>query len=500
MSGTAHAAPRALRLGRREARAAERASQPLERSLLQTATLCLLALGVVMVFSASSTTSLLGETGDGAFFVKRTIIFGAIGLAVMHALSIGGLRLIRLATPAILAGSVLLLLLVLLPGFGLEANGATRWIGVGPLQLQPSELAKLALILYGAALLAKRPRTVASIGEMMPYLVVTGLVGGLILVEPDLGTALVAAFAVTALLIAGGARLRHLALIGAVIGVLALIAILIEPYRQDRIAGFLDPGGDAAGAGFQGTQATIALGSGGLFGVGLGESVQKAFYLPEAHTDMIAAVIGEEAGLFGLAVLVGLYGLFAYAGFRIAQRARDRYGKLLAAGLTAMILAQATLNLFAVIGLAPLTGVPLPFVSYGNSSLIVMLAAVGLILNVARGASSAPPAADAAGVESQAPARRSSKRGSTTRRRRESRPRRRRESRTDGGRSGARSAGGARTRSSGAARLHPTGGGRRRVRQSTRNGRDKRGNGPDSGRGDGGARRSGDRRRRRPSR
>ena len=447
MSGAAHAAPRGLRLDRREARKAARASQPIERSLLQTATLCLLALGVVMVFSASSTTSLLGESGDGAFFVKRTILFGTIGLVVMHALSIGGLRLVRLATPIFLAGSVLLLLLVLMPGFGLEVNGATRWIAAGPIQLQPSELAKLALVLYGAALLAKRPRMVAGISEMMPYLVVSGLVGGLILIEPDLGTALVSAFAVSALLIAGGAQLRHLALIGAVIGVLALIAILIEPYRQDRIAGFLSPGSDAAGSGFQGTQATIALGSGGLFGVGLGESVQKAFYLPEAHTDMIAAVIGEEVGLLGLAVLVGLFGLFGYAGFRIAQQAPDRYGKLLAAGLTAMILAQATLNLFAVLGLAPLTGVPLPFVSYGNSSLIVMLAAVGLILNVARGVPEGGPV----------------------------------------------------TRSGGAARLGSTGGDRRRSPKSSRSTRENRGNGPNSGGRNSRSHRSGNSRRRRPS-
>ena len=476
MSGAAHVAPRGLGLGRREARRAARTRQPIERSLLQTATLCLLAHGVVMVFSASSTTSLLGESGDGAFFVKRTILFGAIGLAVMHALSIGGLRLIRLVTPMFLAGSIFLLVLVLVPGFGLEANGATRWIAAGPVQLQPSELAKMALVLYGAALLAKRPRMVASVGEMMPYLVVSGLVGGLILMEPDLGTALVAAFAVSALLIAGGAQLRHLALIGAVIGVFALIAILIEPYRQDRIAGFLSPGSDASGSGFQGTQATIALGSGGLFGVGLGASVQKAFYLPEAHTDMIAAVIGEEVGLLGLAVLVGLFGLFGYAGFRIAQRAPDRYGKLLAAGLTAMVLAQATLNLFAVLGLAPLTGVPLPFVSYGNSSLIVMLAAVGLILNVSRGV---PAGA-----------------GET-----------RRKPQSSGSGTGARARGKPRvgsakraTRSAGAARLRSTDGSRRRAAKSSRSARTNRGNGPDSRRRNSGSRRAGDSRRRRPAR
>ena len=166
-----------------------------------------------------------------------------------------------------------------------------------------------------------------------------------------------------------------------------MIAILIEPYRMARLTSFIDPAADASGAGFQGQQASIALGSGGFFGVGIGESVQKAFYLPEAHTDMIAAVIGEELGLIGISLLVGLYMLFGYAGFRTAQKARDRYGRLLAAGLTAMILVQASINLFAVLGLAPLTGVTLPFVSYGNSSLIITLAAVGLLLNIANGGS-----------------------------------------------------------------------------------------------------------------
>ena len=171
------------------------------------------------------------------------------------------------------------------------------------------------------------------------------------------------------------------------IAVVILLAVLIEPYRMERLTGFVNPGSDPGGVGFQAIQAKIALGSGGIFGVGLGESLQKAFYLPEAHTDMIAAVIGEELGFLGIGALVGLYGLFGYAGMRIAQGARDRYGKLLAAGLTCLVMVQAVINLCAVLGLAPLTGVPLPFVSYGNSNMLVMLAAVGLLLNVARGGS-----------------------------------------------------------------------------------------------------------------
>ena len=224
---------------------------------------------------------------------------------------------------------------------------------------------------------------------LSPFLLVTAGVCALIIVEPDLGTGMVTAFSVAALLVAAGAKIRHLAMIAAVIGVLVLIAVLMEPYRMERLTSFIHPTADASGAGFQSTQASIALGSGGIFGVGLGESVQKAFYLPEAHTDMIAAVIGEELGMMGISLLAGMYMLLGYAGFRTAQKARDRYGRLLAAGLTSMILVQASINLFAVLGLAPLTGVTLPFVSYGNSSLIVTLAAVGLLLNVAQGGTAA---------------------------------------------------------------------------------------------------------------
>jgi cell division protein FtsW len=362
-----------------------RGAPPVEYSILLTATLCLVAFGIVMVFSASSTTSLLGESGDGAYYLKRTLIFGAFGLVALKILSIRGVAIVRPLTGALIAASLVLLLVVHLPGVGAKANGATRWIDLGFLQVQPAEVAKISLILYGAHLLAARPKIVADPRQLVPYLGVVAVTCLLIVVEPDLGTAMVASLSVGALLLAAGVKMRHLAIVAGVIAVLALLMIAIEPYRMERLTGFLDPGADADGAGFQGTQASIAFGSGGLFGVGLGESVQKAFYLPEAHTDMIAAVIGEELGLLGVSLLLGLFVLFGYAGFRTAQRARDRYHKLLAAGLTAMILVQAVVNLFAVMGLAPLTGVPLPFVSYGNSSLLVMLAAVGLLLNIAGG-------------------------------------------------------------------------------------------------------------------
>jgi cell division protein FtsW len=356
-----------------------------EYNMLLTATLCLLALGAVMVFSASSTTRILQDGGlsDSAFYLKRTLMFGAAGLVLMHLTARHGLQAVRNLTPAILGVSLFLLVAVL--GVGSTVNGASRWIGSGFLQIQPSELAKVALVLYGADLLARKPKRARSIEGFMPFLVVTGAACLLIMLEPDMGTTMVIAFAVGATLIAAGARPRDLGLIALGIGAVALLMTIVEPYRMARLTGFLNPGSDAAGAGFQAAQAKIALGSGGIFGVGIGNGVQKAFYLPEAHTDMISAVIGEELGLIGIVGVVGLFAMLGYAGLKVAQKAKDTYGRLLVAGLTSLILVQATINLFAVMGLAPLTGVPLPFVSYGNSSLIATLFAVGLILNVARG-------------------------------------------------------------------------------------------------------------------
>jgi cell division protein FtsW len=356
-----------------------------EYNMLLTATLCLLALGAVMVFSASSTTKVLSDGGlsESAFYLKRTLMFGAFGLLVMHFVARQGLELVRRLTPVILGISFFLLVAVL--GIGSNVNGASRWIGSGFLQIQPSELAKVALILYGADLLARKPKRARSIEGMMPFLLVAGVACLLIMLEPDMGTTMVIAFAVGATLIAAGARPRDLGLIALTIGGLAVLMTIVEPYRMARLTGFLNPGADAAGAGFQAAQAKIALGSGGLEGVGIGNGVGKAFYLPEAHTDMISAVIGEELGLVGILGVLGLFGMFGFAGFKVAQKAKDVYGKLLVAGLTSLVMVQATINLFAVMGLAPLTGVPLPFVSYGNSSLLATLFAVGLILNVARG-------------------------------------------------------------------------------------------------------------------
>jgi cell division protein FtsW len=375
----------ALRRFAKPKRRARSKANSTEYNMLLTATLCLLAFGAVMVFSASSTTRILqnGGLSDSAFYLKRTLIFGAIGLAVMHVVARRGLTLVRNATPLLLGVALFLLVAVL--GIGSNVNGATRWIGGGSLQIQPSELAKVVLILYAADILARKPKRVRSLEGMMPVLLVAGISCLLIMAEPDMGTTMVVALSIGATLIAAGARPRDLGMIALAIGVCALLMTIIEPYRMARLTGFLNPGDSAEGAGFQAAQAKIALGSGGLFGVGIGNGVQKAFYLPEAHTDMISAVIGEELGIAGIVGVVGLFGMLGFAGLKVAQKAKDNYSKLLVAGLTSLIMVQASINLFAVMGMAPLTGVPLPFVSYGNSSLMATLFAVGLILNVARG-------------------------------------------------------------------------------------------------------------------
>jgi cell division protein FtsW len=358
--------------------------RPVEYSILYTATLCLLAGGAVMVYSASSAESLLDGSGDPSFYLKRYVVFGLVGLVLLHAASRHGLAVIRAITPLLLVCSFVLTFAVMLPGVGVTANGATRWLGAGPLQFQPSELLKVSLVLYAAQVLAARPRSTRTLGGLVkPLLLVVGAACLLLLKQPDMGTSMVICFAVGALLVAAGTPTRHLTLIAGVLAGLALIVALIEPYRRARLTSFLDPFSDAGDSGFQAVQALTAIGSGGFFGVGLGESVQKIFYLPEAHTDMVLAIIGEEVGLLGILGVIGLYGMIAYAGLRAAKLAGDLHAKLLAAGITSLILCQATLNFFAVLGMAPLTGVPLPFLSYGSTNLVVLLGAMGLLLNVA---------------------------------------------------------------------------------------------------------------------
>src|SRR3954466_10858419 len=361
-------------------------SQPLEYNILLTATLCLLAFGAVMVYSASSARTLLQGQGDGTAYLVKYIGYGAVGLIGMHVVSRLNLALIRRYTSVLLLVAFAMLVAVKLPGIGVRVNGARRWLGAGPLQFQPSEIMKLALVLHTASVIAARPKIAKNLKTLTGPVI--GLAFGaiaLIALQPDLGTDLVICATIALMLIAAGLPIRQLGLVAAVGGTLVALFALFEPYRRARLTAFLNPWDQASGAGFQAVQGQIAIGSGGLFGHGLGASIQKIFYVPEAHTDFILAVIGEELGLAGILGLLFLYGMIGYAGLQTARKAKGAYAKLLAGGVTSLILCQALLNVYAVLGLAPLTGVPLPFISSGSTSLIVLLGAMGLLLNVAAG-------------------------------------------------------------------------------------------------------------------
>jgi cell division protein FtsW len=361
---------------------------PLEHRILTTATLCLLAFGAVMVYSASAPLGALAGRGYGTGEFVRYLIFAGLGLAGMHVLERGGLALLqRHVINLLLLGSFALLVLVLVPHVGIQVNGARRWFAVGPIQFQPSELMKLAMVLYLARHLAEHPKRMRGFRQAVaPIVLLAGPACLLIVVEPDLGTALVLAMTITALLIAAGMPWRYLVALALIAALAVAVLVLAQPYQRARLTSFLHPWAAAnkAGIGYQAVQGQIALGSGGLLGVGLGRSVQKIYYLPEAQTDFILAVIGEELGVLGIFGVVCLYGMIGYAGLRTARRAASRYAKLLATGLTSLILCQGILNIFVVLGLAPLTGVPLPFISYAPTNLCIMLASVGLLLNIAR--------------------------------------------------------------------------------------------------------------------
>jgi cell division protein FtsW len=354
----------------------------LEWQLLVLVPLALTAFGLVMVYSATSGSAALGN-GNPLGMVEKQAIYAIVGLALLLVVSRLELERIRALAPTLVVTALFLCLAVL--AVGDRINGARRWIAVGPLVFQPSELAKLALVVWTAAYLSRHrpPRTLKELGRPIGVLVL--VFATLVLVEPDLGTALTLLLVVGAVLLVSGTGLPLLASAYGLVFGLAAIAAWSSPYRRDRLLTFLDPWKDPTGAGLQNVQALISLGSGGVFGRGLGQGIEPLYYLPEAHTDMMFAVVGEELGLVGVTLVLMAFCAFGYAGIRLAIACRDPFAKRLAAGITALVCGQAAINMAAAIGLAPLTGIPLPFVSYGGSSLVVMLVGVGVLLNIARG-------------------------------------------------------------------------------------------------------------------
>jgi cell division protein FtsW len=352
----------------------------LEQRLLVLVTLGLVAFGLVMIYSATSAAAALGH-GDPVTFLKRQGVYALAGVALLLLASRFDHRRLRAVAPALVLAALVLCVTVLV--VAPEINGAKRWLTAGPLTFQPSELAKLALLVFAAAYLARNgaPRTLGELWK--PVGLLASVFALLIVVEPDLGTTISLLLMLVGILVVAGTPGRVLLPAGGIALAAGLVAIWLEPYRRARIFSFLDPWSDPENAGFQSVQALIGLGSGGITGKGLGEGVQKINYLPEQQTDMILAVIGEELGLIGVTFVIAAFATFAVVGFGVALHCRDPFGKLLAAGITSLVCGQAAVNLAAVLGVAPLTGIPLPFVSYGGSSLVVLLACVGILLNIA---------------------------------------------------------------------------------------------------------------------
>ncbi len=344
----------------------------------------LLALGLVMVLNVSY---FWGQDrfGDPFYFFRKHCIAIAVGaLACVATSRLPSTAYRRAAYPLLLA--VLLALgLVLVPGLGVARSGARRWLALGPLAFQPSELAKFAVVLFLAHSLAKKgPRVREFRMGILPHVAVAGLVAALCLCEPDFGTAVLTAAVLVLMLFAGGVRVRHLFAIGAAGLPLAAYELLHAGYRVRRLSVFLHPGDDPRGIGFQLMQSFIAFGSGGLWGVGLGESRQKMFFLPAAHTDFIFAVVGEELGLMGALLVLVLFATLAYRGFRIALRHPDPFASLLAFGTTLLLVLEAAINVAVVLGCLPTKGLALPFVSYGGSAILAALAETGVLLALAR--------------------------------------------------------------------------------------------------------------------
>ena len=354
------------------------------RITIAATVIVLICIGIVMIYSSTSIYA-LQIYKDSAYYLNRHLLFLLVGTALMLSAMAIDYRVLQKYSKPLLFICLCMLVLVLVPGIGKESFGARRWFKLGAFNFQPSEFAKIAMLIYAADFLSRKKTKIPEFTKgFLPLLLVVGAVSLLILKQPDLGNAVAIAVIVLILMFVAGARPQHL---GAVI-LLSLPAVYFlvarVPYRMARIMAFLDPWEDSQGIGFQLTQSQIALGSGGIWGIGLGKSMQKLYYLPAAHTDFILSIIGEEFGLLGTLTVVLLFIFFLWQGARLIKRTTDPFGYYLAAGIVAMIGLQATVNIGVSIGALPTKGLPLPFISYGGSALIFNMLAVGLLLNISR--------------------------------------------------------------------------------------------------------------------
>jgi cell division protein FtsW len=354
------------------------------RIYLALTVFCLICIGVVMIYSSSCVYA-MQELHDSAYFLKRHLMFLAIGfLFAVGTMLIDYRDLQKYAKPLLMI-SVFLLILVLIPGIGKRSSGAQRWFRIGMINFQPSELVKIAMIIYVADFLTRKQKLVTDLKQgFVPLMLIMGFVCALVVKQPDLGTTVEIAVVVLTMMFVAGARLSHLGLIALAAVPVIIYLVTSASYRMARILAFMDPWQDPQGIGFQLTQSQIAIGSGGVFGVGLGKSQQKLFYLPAAHTDFIYSIIGEEFGLRGTLFIIILFGAFLWQGTRIAIRTTDSFGYYLCVGILMMFGLQAVVNIGVSMGALPTKGLPLPFISYGGSALIFHMAAIGLLLNVSR--------------------------------------------------------------------------------------------------------------------
>ena len=339
--------------------------------------------GIVMVFSASYYTA-LNTQGDPYYYLKRDIIWALLGSALMFVASKVSYKTYNSWALTILIVAVILLLLVFTP-FGVSINGARRWIGVGGFTIMPGELAKPAVAIFTASFIAREPERIKSLKSgVLPLLAIMAVTAGLILKQPNMSTAVTVAGIMVFIMVVGGMRLPHLAGLTAAGIAAGGLLMVIEPYRWKRFTSFLDPFADALGTGFQVVQSLLALGSGGLFGVGIGKSIQKTLYLPEPMNDFIFAIIGEETGYLGCMFFLFLYTIFVWRGIHIAIKCKDLFGTLLAAGLTSMIAIQVVLNIAVVTSSMMPTGIALPFVSWGGNSLAISMGCAGILVNISK--------------------------------------------------------------------------------------------------------------------
>jgi len=344
----------------------------------------LISIGVMMIYSSSGVYA-LQEIGDKTYFLSRHLLFLLIGILVSIAVMTVDYRNLRPLAKPIMIFIIVLLVLVLIPGIGKASFGARRWFKIGAFNFQPSEFAKLAILVYVADFLARKQNKIRNFWEgFLPLILVMGLVCALVIKQPDLGNSVLIATIVLIVMFVAGAQIYHVGMLVLLASPVLILSIVLVPYRMRRIMAFLRPLDDVQGVGFQLAQSQIALGSGGLLGVGLGKSAQKLFYLPAAHTDFIFSIIGEELGLFGTLAVIMLFAAFIWQGARIVKRVSDPFGHFLAFGIVIMIGLQAVINIGVSIGAFPTKGLPLPFVSYGGSALIFNMIAVALLLNISR--------------------------------------------------------------------------------------------------------------------